>query len=354
MTLTKIGFPIILLVVLLAVLGCEQTGAAKSVAREKIVIAHRGASGYLPEHTIAAKAMAYAQGADFIEQDLVMTHDDAIIVLHDVHLDTVTNVHDLYPGRAREDGRYYAIDFTLAEIRQLSVFERISRHDENPTAVFESRFPVGVSTFRVHTLAEEIELIQGLNQSTGGSTGIYPEIKKPAFHREHGKDISMAVLEVLKEYGYTDFGHNIYLQCFDAAELQRIFEELMPEAGVNLPLVQLLGTESAYEPLLTTEGLRHIAGYAVGIGPSLDNLVVPGSAADNLQTTGLTGRAHAEGLKIHAYTFRRDAGQVPEYAEDFEDLMRIFLVDVGIDGVFTDFPDTAVKFLEQQNADLQK
>jgi glycerophosphoryl diester phosphodiesterase len=92
--------------------------------KSKLVIAHRGASGYLPEHTIAAKAMAYAQGADYIEQDLVMTKDDEVVVLHDHHLDTVTNVGEVFPNRAREDGRFYVIDFTLDEIRQLAVYER--------------------------------------------------------------------------------------------------------------------------------------------------------------------------------------------------------------------------------------
>lgn len=94
--------------------------------QDKLVIAHRGASGYLPEHTIAAKAMAYAQGADFIEQDLVMSKDDHVIVLHDHHLETVTDVRDVFPGRARADGRYYVIDFTLAELRQLARVKSIT------------------------------------------------------------------------------------------------------------------------------------------------------------------------------------------------------------------------------------
>ena len=96
---------------------------------EKIVIAHRGASGYLPEHTLASKAMAYAQGVDFIEQDLVMTADDEIIVLHDHLLDTVSNVREIYPDRARADGSYYVVDFTLDEIRRLAVYERFEFSD---------------------------------------------------------------------------------------------------------------------------------------------------------------------------------------------------------------------------------
>ena len=119
-------------------------GEDRGVSRQgKLVIAHRGASGYLPEHTLEAKAMAYAQGADFIEQDLVMSKDDQVIVLHDIYLDTVTNVQEVFPGRARPDSRYYVVDFTLAELRQLSVTERVTLLDGPRTAVFEQRFPVG-------------------------------------------------------------------------------------------------------------------------------------------------------------------------------------------------------------------
>ena len=143
---------------------------------KKLVIAHRGASGYLPEHTIAAKAMAYAQGADYIEQDLVMTKDDHLVVLHDRHLDTVTDVASVFPGRERNDGRFYVIDFTLDEIRQLAVSERFELEDGVTIPVFEDRFPLWKSSFRVHTFSEEIELIQGLNQSTGKNVGLYPEM----------------------------------------------------------------------------------------------------------------------------------------------------------------------------------
>jgi len=118
---------LIYLVAVLSITGCDALSNNPSneepptASARKVVIAHRGASGYLPEHTIAAKAMAYAQGADYIEQDLVMTKDDELVVLHDRHLDTVSNVAELYPDRHRDDGRYYVIDFTLDEIRQLSV-----------------------------------------------------------------------------------------------------------------------------------------------------------------------------------------------------------------------------------------
>ncbi|MGB5334472.1 MAG: glycerophosphodiester phosphodiesterase [Woeseiaceae bacterium] len=312
--------------------------------QDKLVIAHRGASGYLPEHTIAAKAMAYAQGADFIEQDLVMSKDDHVIVLHDHHLETVTNVRDVFPGRARADGRYYVIDFTLAELRQLAVTERFNVTDEGRKAVFEKRFPLDRSSFRISTFAEEIELVQGLNKATGGTVGIYPEIKSPAFHREEGKDISTAVLEVLKTYGYDEQQDRVFLQCFDPYELQRIYTELMPAMNMSVPLVQLLGTGPEFRAALTAEGLETVASYAVGIGPSMHLIVDPKSASGNLQTTDLVGRAHELKLVVHPYTFRKDL--LPDYVENYDQLLEIFLKDIGVDGVFTDFPDLTVEYIE--------
>ncbi|MCL4163799.1 UNVERIFIED_CONTAM: hypothetical protein GTU68_031994, partial [Idotea baltica] len=185
--------------------------------------------------------MAFAQGADYIEQDLVMTRDDEIVVLHDHHLDTVTDVAQRYPDRARDDGRYYVIDFTLEEIRQLAVSERFGKRNGEVSAVFPKRFPINQSTFKVNTFAEEIELIQGLNRSTGRSVGIYPEIKSPAFHRAAGKDISAAVLKVLKGYGYVSTNDNVFLQCFDPYELHRISQELLPAMSMDIRLVQLIG-----------------------------------------------------------------------------------------------------------------
>src|SRR5690606_21781422 len=170
---------------------------------DRIVVAHRGASGYLPEHPLPAKAMAYAMGADYIEQDVVMTRDDQLIVIHDITLDRTTNVAERFPGRAREDGHYYAVDFTLEEIRSLQLSEGFVVEDGQKWQIYPQRFPMGTSDFRVHTLVQEIELVQGLNRSTGRTVGIYPEIKSPAFHLAEGKDLGRAVIAVLKQYGYT-------------------------------------------------------------------------------------------------------------------------------------------------------
>jgi len=200
----------------------------------KIIIAHRGASGYLPEHTLAAKAMAHAMNADFIEQDLVLSKDNIPIVIHDIYLDDVTDVSGIFPDKKRNDGRFYVIDFTFDELKKLAVFERFD--PKTGKQIYPNRFPKGKGSFRLHSLQEEIELIQGLNKSTGKNSGIYPEIKAPEFHKKEGKNISEIVLQILADYGYKTKKDKCILQCFDAKESIRIRKQLTSE----LFLVQLM------------------------------------------------------------------------------------------------------------------
>ena len=346
----------------LTIVGCATTpgnapvvrGGEQLVPAHPLVIAHRGASGYLPENTLAAKAMAYGQGADYIEQDLVMTSDNELVVLHDLHLDAVTNVRDVFPDRIRDDGRYFVIDFTLDEIRQLSVVERFVWDEGMDSPVFSDRFPPGLSSFRVHTFAEEIEMIHGLNRSTGRVVGIYPEIKYPTFHHQADKDIARTTLAVLKEYGYSGPTDPVFLQCFDRHELQRVHSELLPALDMSIRLIQLIAPSEEHKPLLEEQGLAAIAEYAVGIGPSISLIVDPDSKPSELKVTDVVRNAHALGLQVHPFTFRRDVGWVPGYASDYNDLLRIFLHDIGVDGVFTDFPDLTLDFVRSnqvQSAD---
>jgi glycerophosphoryl diester phosphodiesterase len=325
------------------IISIATTSAA--LASDKVVIAHRGASGYLPEHTIAAKVMAYAMGADYIEQDIVMTMDNQLVVLHDHHLDQVTNVQETFPGRQRSDGRYYVIDFTLEEIQSLRVTERYNIASHGKKAIFADRFPINKSRFSVHTLAEEIELIQGLNKSTGGNVGIYPEIKSPQFHLDEGKDISEAVLKTLKAYGYTDKTDKVFLQTFDYSDLKRIHDTLMPALGMQVKLVQLMENNKAYQWMVAEGGIDTVAKYADGIGPDINLIVSPFSKPEFLFTSSLVANAHAAGLAVHPYTFRKDSIAMPAYAESFDILLDIFFNQVGVDGVFTDFPDKAAIFL---------
>lgn len=319
--------------------------AASQAAAQKIVIAHRGASGYLPEHTLEAKAMAYAMGAHYIEQDVVMTADDVLIVLHDITLDRTTDVAERFPDRRRDDGRYYAIDFTLDEIRQLRATEGFQIEDGDRVQGFANRFPLGKSSFSVPTLAEEIELIQGLNRSTGQERGIYPEIKNPEFHREQGKDISTAVVRLLRDYGYASKAAPVFLQTFSYEELRRIREEILPAEDMDLRLVQLVGSVDSYPWMFEPDGMQRLAEHADGLGPSHALVIERQSSAGDIRVTPLVERAHAAGLAVHPYTYRLDPGQIPDYASDFEDLLRLHYFEAGVDGLFTDFPDRAVNFL---------
>jgi glycerophosphoryl diester phosphodiesterase len=308
----------------------------------QIVIAHRGASGYLPEHTLAAKAMAYAQGADYLEQDVVLSKDGVPLVLHDIYLDAVTNVAQVFPTRARTDGRYYAIDFTLAEIKALRINERISL--ETGKAVYPGRFPVGRASFQIATLSDEIELVQGLNKSTGRNVGIYPELKRPAWHHRQGQDLGRAVVEVLARYGYDGPAERVFLQCFEAQELRRLRNDLL----VKVPMIQLLDEDNwpdneDFPGSSSRDRLRHIAAYAQGIGPAYSLIVQDRSATGTLRTSSLVADARACGLLVHVYTLRSD--ELPKFATSFQDLLSIIYSEIGVDGAFTDFPDMAVHFL---------
>jgi len=298
----------------------------------KVVIAHRGASGYLPEHTLPAKAMAFAMGADYLEQDIVLSKDNVPMVIHDIHLEAVTDVELKFLKKKRNDGRFYVIDFTFDELKQLNVSERMNPITHK--AVFPDRFPIFTSTFRLHSLQEEIELIKGLNKSTGKNIGIYPEIKEPAFHQKEGKDISKIVLKTLNDYGYKTKNDPCILQCFDAGELKRIRNEFKSE----LFLVQLMEFKK------DEEKLEEISTYADGIGPWYKQIIEGKDKKGNWLISDLVEKAHKYNLKVHAYTFRAD--QLGDF-RTFEELLKVALYEANVDGVFTDFPDKAVQFMNK-------
>lgn len=306
-----------------------------------IVIAHRGASGYVPEHTLEAVALAHAQGAHYIEQDVVMTRDGALVVLHDLYLDAVTDVAERFPGRQRDDGRHYAIDFTLEEIRTLRVGERMR---DNGTARFPGRFPAGDRLFRVPTLDQEIRLIQGLNRSTGRRAGLYIEPKAPAWHRGQGHDLMAEILDLLGGQGLDGRDDPVFLQSFDFDELRRAREAL----GTELKLVQLIGdnswneSPSDFDFLRSEAGLRAVAEFAQGIGPWLPQVIEipPGGPA---RPTDLVPLAHRLGLFVHAYTLRAD--ELPPGVGGMAGAVRLLVDDVRLDGVFTDQPDQVLRYL---------
>lgn len=305
-----------------------------------LVIAHRGASGYLPEHTLPAKALAHEMGSDYLEQDVVVSRDDEMIVLHDIHLDRVTDVAERFPGRARDDGRFYVRDFDLAELRQLRVWERMGP-DGRP--VYPGRYPPRSGEFRIATLAEELAFIHDLNNRSGRNAGIYPELKRPAWHRQEGIDMAPMLLALLQSHGYERREDPVFIQCFDFAEVIRLHNEL----ECPFRLIQLIGDNrwgeatTNYDALCTPEGLGEIARVADGIGPWLRQAYVLEPTDGIPVETGLVRAAHERGLAVHPYTFRVD--DLPPGFSSFQELIRYFVGVLGVDGLFTDFPDRVLE-----------
>lgn len=324
----------------LATLGLIFSLAALQAA-QPVVIAHRGASGYLPEHTLEAKAMAHAMGADFLEQDLVLTKDDVPIVMHDIQLETISDVATKFPDRKRADGHYYALDFNVAEIKQLQAHERVNL--KTGQAVYPGRFPLGKSSFQIPTLEEDLQLIAGLNKSRQRNVGIYPEMKQPGWHRKEGHDISKIVLPILRRYGYATKKDQCWVQCFEWDEVKRIRTELGWEGRLLLLLGATAknpdGSESAR--WFTAEGLREVAKYADGVGPAL-TAIVSGKSKTDRQVTDFVKHAHAAGLAVHPYTLRAD--DLPKVVDSMDDAFSLLFTEAKIDGLFTDFPDLAVQW----------
>ncbi|MBV7388542.1 glycerophosphodiester phosphodiesterase [Pasteurellaceae bacterium TAE3-ERU1] len=341
--------------------GCAgQQSAVSHNNQDKLVIAHRGASGYLPEHTLESKALAFGQKADYLEQDLAMTKDNRLVVIHDHFLDGLTDVAQKFPKRHRKDGRYYVADFTLAEIQQLNMTENFKTENGKQVQVYPDRFPMWKSHFKIHTFEDEIEFIQGLEKSTGKKIGIYPEIKAPWLHHQEGKDIALATLKVLKKYGYTSKDSPVYLQTFDFNELKRIKTELLPKLGMDIKLVQLVAytdwheTEEKnaqgkwvnydYDWMFKPGAMAEVAKYADGVGPGWYMLIDDKkSTKGNIQYTEMVADVAANKLELHPYTVRKDA--LPDFFSNVDEMYDALFNKAGATGLFTDFPDLAVKFL---------
>lgn len=295
-----------------------------------IVIAHRGASGYLPEHTTEGVVLAHAMLVDYIEQDVVLSKDSIPLVLHDLILDDVTNAATVFPDRQRADGHWYVMDFTLEELRTLTVTERRS-----PSRSWKdkgNRFPLESGSFRISTLAEHLQLIQGLNKTRPNQAGVYVEFKSPAEHRAAGLDLAKAILDVLTQYGYDSADDHIYLQCFDEAEVRRLRNELK----TPLLIIQLL------EKAPDAAKLKTIAEVADGVGVPLSHVVTGKNHDGTPQLTELVRNAHANALQVHVWTFRTDA--LPEYAGSAAEYLEWLVVAGGVDGIFADQPDVVMNW----------
>jgi glycerophosphoryl diester phosphodiesterase len=318
-----------------------------------IVIAHRGASGYRPEHTIASYTLAIEFGADYIEPDLVATRDGHLIARHEPLLDDTTDVksHPEFASRRSTrtlDGKdttgFYASDFTLAEIKKLRAVQA------NPARSREYDGQYTIPTFE-----EILDLVRHESARRGRSIGIYPETKHPAFHLALGLPLEDRLLEALQRSGLNEPRAPVFIQSFESANLQY----LRPKTP--LPLVQLMDDgaliyDSSGTRVVSVNipdygdrrggqppaSLADIAKYANAIGP-WKRQILRDIGKPALLTTTVIEQAHAAGLRVHTYTFRNEpATLAPEYGNDPVREYRQFF-ELGIDGVFSDFADTALR-----------
>jgi glycerophosphoryl diester phosphodiesterase len=304
-----------------------------------IVIAHRGASGYAVEHTEAAKAMAYAQGSDYIEQDVVLSKDEQFIVTHDITMEETTDVEQKFSNRSRPDGRFYFADFDWSEISQLTMHERTKPGSDS--AAMERRFP-GSAGQRLLRLEDEIRLVRGWNQTTGKSVGLYIELKGAAFHKkEFGRSMGAQLMKLLSELDVQPDSDRCFIQCFEPEELKYLREKL----DCKYPLIQLLGRQT------NADTIADIAKYAKGIGPTLE-LIAERDSSGVVSSTGLVESAHAAGLLVHPYTVRKF--HQPKWSKSLDETHAMIVGQLRVDGFFTDYPDlgrSAVDELARNNSD---
>ncbi|MCW7539948.1 glycerophosphodiester phosphodiesterase [Aquabacterium sp. A7-Y] len=354
--------------------GPPQRPAAEA---RPVVIAHRGASGYLPEHTLAAYWLAIEQGADFVEPDLVITKDGVLVARHENAIailnadgsvkETTTDVAERPEFAARKttksiDGNsltgWFTEDFTLAELKTLHARERLP-HLRTANTRFDGMF-------EVPTLDEVLRLVQQANERrrveafrTGQPfrpVGVYPETKHPSYFQGIGKPLEEPLVRTLHRHGYLSRQAPVYIQSFETANLRKL------RRMTRLPLVQLLngsgrpwdfvqsGDPRGYADLARPQGLAEIASYADGIGANTQ-LLIPLRGGRLGTPTALISDAHAAGLIVHAWTFRAensflpdefDAGTDPAAIGQLAGQVKAFL-QLGLDGFFTDHPFLGVQ-----------
>lgn len=311
--------------------GVTSTEDEASSQIRPLVIAHRGASGYLPEHTLEAYALAVEQGADFIEPDLVITKDGVLIARHENELSDTTDVAEKFPNRKatktfgeRNVEGWFSEDFTLAEIKTLRAKERVPFRNQSNNGKFE-----------VPTLAEILDLRARLSAETGREIGLYPETKHPSYFAQLDMPLEEPLLEALSEAGLNRADAPVFIQSFETTNLMKL------DAMTEIPLIQLIGGRADKE--IEAMGLEGVARYADGIGPA-KGLIAPMSENGQAEPpTDLVARAHAAGLLVHPYTFRPEPEFLPApYGGDALAEYCAFAA-LGVDGLFTDTPDIALK-----------
>lgn len=327
---------------ILYITGCVSAGPAVSTPQAArpapIIIAHRGASGHRPEHTLEAYELGVRQGADFMEPDLVITKDGVLVARHEHRLDETTDVAEKFPA-LRTTKRFGAVsatgwfveDLTLAQLRTLRARERLA-----------SRSHAYDGQFLIPTFDEVLALAVRLSRETGRTIGVYPETKSPSYFRSIGLPLEEKLIAALGRH-WTDLASApVFVQSFEVGNLKQL------RATTSVRLIQLLDAQggpddmpgTTYVSMASAAGLRDIARYAHGIGPNKRLILpLPGAA------TSVVSDAHAAGLLVHVWTFRSDAPFLhAQYGGDHAAEYRQF-AQLGIDGVFSDFPDHAVAAL---------
>lgn len=306
--------------------GCATPPAAQPAQDAVLVIAHRGASGDRPEHTLEAYRLAIAQGADYIEPDLVMSADGVLMARHDPWLSDSTDVADRpeFAGRRRTltdpDGQeitdWWAFDFTAAELKTLRARQVRSGRSKAHDGLHE-----------IPTFEEIFAVAKAEGAARGRVVGLYPETKWPTEHAAAGLDMASALVTALTAAGFGEAGAPVFIQSFEP----QILKEL--STRIDVPLIQLVYPENWQPGAPANIALADIAAYAQGVGAYKSLLIDPVTGAP----TGYAAEAGALGLEVHAWTFRDD--DRPAWAATPEDEIRAAIA-AGADGVFTDFPAT--------------
>jgi len=320
---------------------------------QPLVIGHRGASGYRPEHTLASYRLAAELGADYIEPDLVSTKDGVLVARHENEISGTTDVaaHGEFASRKKTkviDGAsvtgWFTEDFTLRELKTLRAKERLP--DLRPqNTKYDGKF-------EIPTFEEVLDLRARLSRKLHRPLGVYPETKHPTYFRSIGLPLEPALVRSLNRNGLNHRRAPVFVQSFETGNLRAL------DPVLKVPLVQLLdarakvipGDTRTYGELATPAGLRGIARYAEGVGPSKDYIVPRDELGNSLAPTTFVRDAHAAGLQVHPYTFRRENSFLPLELRsstdpagigDLKAEIRQFFA-LGVDGVFTDNPDIGV------------
>ncbi|MEO0464865.1 MAG: glycerophosphodiester phosphodiesterase [Pseudomonadota bacterium] len=336
--------------------GAEGHEVKAEAAERPLIIAHRGASGERPEHTLAAYELAIDLGADFIEPDLVVTKDLQLVARHENELSGTTDVasREEFEDRRRTknvEGQqvagWFSEDFTLAELRTLRARERVP--GSRPGS---ARFN---GLYQVPTFGEIVDLVRAKEAETGRTIGLYPELKHPTLMLEQeGIDMVDLLVAQLRKYDLDDADDAVFIQIFEVGPLQRL-DKLVDTRLVML--IRSLGgpydePTMRWAEMLTPSGLEEIAAYADGIGPWLGHVIAPGTMAQ----TALVEDAHKAGLKVHPWTLRKENGFLPTALReaggdaeegDYKKLWRA-AIESGADGFFTDNVAEFVALLEER------